>query len=89
VDLTNNGIDKHYLIDVDHGSTVSSTSQDRILHVHVRLEVFSRTQWERILFVSYETSGFDHVPNITQSSTIDTETLGLSITGEKYTVDSR
>ncbi len=30
--------------------------------------VFSRTQWEHILFVCYETSGFDLVPNITQSS---------------------
>ncbi len=30
--------------------------------------VFSRTQWERILFVCYEISGFDLAPNITQSS---------------------
>jgi hypothetical protein len=30
--------------------------------------VFSRTQWEHILFVCYETSGFDLAPNITQSS---------------------
>ncbi len=30
--------------------------------------VFSRTQWDRILFVCYETSGYDLAPNITQSS---------------------
>jgi hypothetical protein len=30
--------------------------------------VFSRTQWECILFVCYETTGFDLDPNFTQSS---------------------
>jgi hypothetical protein len=95
VDLTNNGMGNHYLRDVDHGSTLSYTTQDRIFHVrldiwrcrttriNVRLNsthrkstnsngnqvcrVFSRTQWELILFVCYETRGFDLDPNITQS----------------------
>ncbi len=116
VDLTNNGIVNHYLRDVDHGSTVSSETQDSIFHIHVRLDiwrcrttrinmrlngqhrkamnsngnqvswVFSRTQWECICssvmkltdLILFQTS---HSP-----LTIDTETLGLSITGEKYTV---
>ncbi len=34
---------------------------------HQVCRVFSRTQWERILFVCYETSEFDLAPNITQS----------------------
>jgi hypothetical protein len=35
VDLTSNGMGNHYLRDVDHGSKLSSVSQDRIFHIHV------------------------------------------------------
>ena len=41
VDPTNNGTVNQYLRDVDHGS-LSSTTQDHIFHIHVRLDIWRR-----------------------------------------------
>ncbi len=119
VDLTSNGMDNHYLRDVDHGSTLSCAPHDRIFHIHVWLDiwrcrptrinvrlnmphrkainsngnqvflVFSRTQWECICSSVMKLADLILLQSSHSPLTIDTETLGLSITGEKYTVVSK
>ncbi len=118
VDLTSIGMGNHYLRDVDHGSTLSCSSQDHIFHIHVWLDiwrcrptrinvrlntphrksmnsngnqvcrVFSRTQWECICSSVMKLPDLILLQSSHSPLTIDTETLGLSITDEKYTVVS-
>ena len=40
VDLTNNGYGESFLRDVDHGFQLSCAPQDRIFHIHVRLDIW-------------------------------------------------
>ena len=51
--------------------------------------VFSRTQWECICSSVMKLTDLILLQSSHSPLTIDTETLGLSITGEKYTVVSR
>ncbi len=83
VDLTSNGMGNHYLRDVDHGSTLSCASQGNQV-----CRVFSRTQWECICSSVMKLADLILLQSSHSPLMIDTETLGLSITGEKYKVVS-
>jgi hypothetical protein len=90
VDLTSNGMGNHYLRDVNHGSTLLNTSHRKAMNSNVNqvYRVFSRTQWECICSSVMKLADLILHQSSHSPLTIDTETLGLSITGEKYTVAS-
>jgi hypothetical protein len=83
VDLTNNGMVNHY-IHTPYRKTTNSNDNQVCL-------TFYRTQWKCILFVCYKlrVTTFILIQTSHSPLTITTETLCLSITGEKYTVSVR